>query len=159
MYNVAQDEYGVCLPYDRTVTKLHTIYQFHLCTKTIELPSSKTSIVSTISECFDECSNSNLDYVAVAPQWAKPTYECKCGKMPVSYTPSICGEGTFYGFSNPTSSSSLNSKSNKTKTKEKSKQGKQRGGPQRLGKQYNKQQIEQVKNNNDDQLPNRYHGL
>ncbi|WWC57739.1 uncharacterized protein I303_100273 [Kwoniella dejecticola CBS 10117] len=106
MYNICEDEYGACLPYHHSVTKIHLAFQFHLCTKTIDLPSSssmksRTSIVKQMAECFDSCPEA--DYVAIAPQWTKGTYECKCGGMPVSYDPVICGEGTVYGYSNPSS--------------------------------------------------------
>ncbi|WWC97430.1 hypothetical protein V866_004310 [Kwoniella sp. B9012] len=144
MYNVAQDEYGKCLPYDREVTKIHVPFQFHLCAKTIELSYSKlvkatSTIVGTMSECFDLCPEA--DYIAIAPQWVKTTYECRCGGMPISYNPMICGEGTFYGYSNPSSKGNRRKGTAGKKSK-----------PQRLGKQ----QVEKVEKG--EGRPNKYYG-
>ncbi|WWC67202.1 uncharacterized protein I206_101109 [Kwoniella pini CBS 10737] len=179
MYNVAQNEYGICLPYDHAVTKIHSTFQFHLCTKTIELPStsiikSKTSIVNTMSECFDSCPEA--DYVGIAPQWVKGTYECKCGGMPKSYLPVICAEGTVYGYSNPSSKGNRRKSKGKAvagaaakaKAKAKAKPipvGAGKGGnkkvkPQRLGKQQQVEQTIPVKGyGSGEKEINRYDGL
>ncbi|WRT63351.1 uncharacterized protein IL334_000256 [Kwoniella shivajii] len=128
MYNIAQNEYGLCLPYDYSVSKIHVPFEFHICAKTIEISSTsnvqaRETIVNAMSECFDSCLEA--EYVAIAPQWAKPTYICKCGGMPISYAPLTCGEGTYYGFTNPSSKGKKQGGSDR----------KQKHRPQRMGKQ------------------------